>query len=136
MLWKYAANLQQSNFIEITVWHGCFPVTLLHIFITSRTSLEGCSERQIFTQLVPIEKTWRSQNFDFRNLKICLQVSFSRAPIDSTDIIIEFYHFLLEFKNQKSSSKIVWGFFLIYVSFLRCFILNKIIVPCFFVTKL
>ena len=24
-----------SNFIEITLWHGCFPVTLLHIFKTS-----------------------------------------------------------------------------------------------------
>ena len=24
-----------SNFIEITLWHGCFPVTLFHIFKTS-----------------------------------------------------------------------------------------------------
>ena len=24
----------QSNFIEITLWHGCFPVNLLHIFRT------------------------------------------------------------------------------------------------------
>ena len=25
---------QESNFIEITPWHGCFPVNLLHTFIT------------------------------------------------------------------------------------------------------
>ena len=25
---------KQSNFIEIVVWHRCFPVTLLHIFKT------------------------------------------------------------------------------------------------------
>ena len=36
--WKYAANLQenthaevQSNFIEITLWHWCSPINLLHI---------------------------------------------------------------------------------------------------------
>ena len=41
MLWNYAANLLentmpkydlQSNFIEITLQHGCSPVNLLHIF--------------------------------------------------------------------------------------------------------
>ena len=34
----------QSNFIEITLWHGCSPVNLLHIFRTpfSRTPLDGC----------------------------------------------------------------------------------------------
>ena len=44
MFWKYAANLQenthaevrfQSNFIEITLRHGCSPVNLLHIFRTA-----------------------------------------------------------------------------------------------------
>ena len=43
VLWKYAANLQetthaevwfQSNFIEIALRHGCSPVNLLHIFRT------------------------------------------------------------------------------------------------------
>ena len=47
MFWKYAAYLQenthaevrfqlkfQSNFIEITLWHGCSPVNLMHIFRT------------------------------------------------------------------------------------------------------
>ena len=34
----------QSNFIEITLQHGCSPVNLLHIFITPvlRPPLEGC----------------------------------------------------------------------------------------------
>ena len=44
VFWKNAANLQenahtevtllQSNFIKITLWHGCSPVNLLHIFRT------------------------------------------------------------------------------------------------------
>ena len=34
----------QNNFIEITLWHECLPVNLLHIFRTSflRTRLDGC----------------------------------------------------------------------------------------------
>ena len=34
----------QNNFIEITLWHECLPVNLLHIFRTSflRTPLDGC----------------------------------------------------------------------------------------------
>ena len=32
----------QSNFIEITLRHGCFPVNLLHIFRTSFLTLGGC----------------------------------------------------------------------------------------------
>ena len=47
VFWKYAAKLQEhpcwsvismklkSNFIEITLRHGCSPVNLLHIFRTS-----------------------------------------------------------------------------------------------------
>ena len=31
---KYAVNLQQSNFIEITFWHGCSLVNLMHNFRT------------------------------------------------------------------------------------------------------
>ena len=34
VLWKYTANLQESNFIKITLRHGCSPVNLLHIFRT------------------------------------------------------------------------------------------------------
>ena len=41
---------------------------------------------------VTTEKNWHSQNFDFLNLKICLQVSFWEDPIH-TDII-EFWNFL------------------------------------------
>ena len=33
LLRKHDFNLQ-SNFIEITLWHGCSPVNLLHIFKT------------------------------------------------------------------------------------------------------
>ena len=36
---------------------------------------------------VTIHENWRSQDFDFLNLKICLQVSFWGAQ---TDDIIEF----------------------------------------------
>ena len=33
----------QSNFVEITLSHGCFPVNLLHIFRTPlKISLDGC----------------------------------------------------------------------------------------------
>ena len=31
---RYAANLQENTY-EITLWHGCSPVNLLHIFRTS-----------------------------------------------------------------------------------------------------
>ena len=51
VFWKNAANLQenthaevQSNFIEITLWNGCFPVNLLHIFRAPflRTPFDDC----------------------------------------------------------------------------------------------
>ena len=34
----------KSNFIEITLWHGCSPLNLLHILraIFLRTALKGC----------------------------------------------------------------------------------------------
>ena len=34
VFWKYAANLQLCNFIEIALRHGCSTVSLLHIFRT------------------------------------------------------------------------------------------------------
>ena len=41
---RTSRNLQQISFIEITRWHGCCPVNLLHIFRTLFlwTSLGGC----------------------------------------------------------------------------------------------
>ena len=32
---KFTGDPWRSNFIEITLWHGCFPVNLPHIFRTS-----------------------------------------------------------------------------------------------------
>ena len=29
---RYSENMQQSNFIEIALRHGCSPVNLLHVF--------------------------------------------------------------------------------------------------------
>ena len=34
VLWKYAANVQESTYAEIALWHGCFLVHLHHIFRT------------------------------------------------------------------------------------------------------
>ena len=46
---------EQSNFIEIALWNGCFPVNFLHIFRTSfpKTPVEGCfwTERGIWNYL-------------------------------------------------------------------------------------
>ena len=44
----------QSNFIEITLQHGCSPMDLLHIFITLflRTPLDGCFCKEILTSKV------------------------------------------------------------------------------------
>ena len=57
---------------------------------------------------VTIEKKWRTQNFDFLSLKVCLQVRFLGVPTHAD--IIEFLNFLLQLKNQRSGSKTVCGF--------------------------
>ena len=59
---------------------------------------------------VIIEEKWRIENFNFLSLKSCLQVSFWGAPIQA--VIIEFSNFLLQFENQRSGSKTVYGFLL------------------------
>ena len=43
--WRSAISIKlQSNFVEITLWHVCSPVHLLHIFRTPfrKTPMEGC----------------------------------------------------------------------------------------------
>ena len=62
---------------------------------------------------VTTEKNWRSQYFDFLNLKICLQVSFWGALTHAD--IAEFQNFLLQLKNQRSGSKTVYGFSIILI---------------------
>ena len=56
---------------------------------------------------VTFEKKWRTQNFDFRNLKVCLQVSFWGARTHAE--IIEFLNFFA------SRSKTVCGFSIIFI---------------------
>ena len=46
LLWKYAISIKlKSNFIEITLRHGCSPVNLLHIF---KTPMESYFWRFVF----------------------------------------------------------------------------------------
>ena len=64
---------------------------------------------------VSLEKNWRSQNFDFLTLKILeiyYQVAFWGAPNHAD--IIEFSSFLLQPEDQRSGSKIVCGFSIIW----------------------
>ena len=57
---------------------------------------------------VTIKKNWRSQNFEFLSLNICLQFSFWRAPTQAG--IIEFWNFLLQLKNQTTGRKLCVAF--------------------------
>ena len=61
---------------------------------------------------VAIEKMWRTQNFDFLSLKVCLQVSFWGAQTH-TDVI-KLLKFLLQIENQRSGRKTVCGFSIIF----------------------
>ena len=62
MFWKYVANWQENNFIEITLWHRCSPVNLLHIF--SRLFLKNTS-RQLLLRFINFMVLWN---------QICYQV--------------------------------------------------------------
>ena len=62
---------------------------------------------------VTIEKNWRSQTSNFEVSKTYHQVSFWGAPTHAD--IIEFFNFLLQFKNQRSASKTVSGFSIIFI---------------------
>ena len=54
---------------------------------------------------ITVEKRWRTQNFDFIN-------SENLSPCGD---IIEFSGFLLQLKNQRSGSKTVCGFSIIFI---------------------
>ena len=62
---------------------------------------------------VAVEKNWLSQNLIFWVKKNCHQVSFRGAPTHAD--IIEFSAFLLQLKNQRSGSKTVCGFSIIFI---------------------
>ena len=58
------------------------------------------------------EKIWRTQNFDFISLKSSspsFWVALTHPDIN------EFSNFLLQFKNQKSRRKTVYGFSVIFI---------------------
>ena len=62
---------------------------------------------------VTIEKNRPTQNFNFLSLKVPLRVSFWGAPThaDKTELLI----FLLELKNQRSRSRNVCVFSIIFI---------------------
>ena len=72
---------------------------------------------------VTIEKNWCFRNFDFLSLERSLQVSFCRAPAHT--IITEFSNFLLQLENQRSGSKAMCGFLIIFKSKSPYFLLNE-----------
>ena len=60
-----------------------------------------------------LEIKWRTQNFDFTSLKRLFKVSFWGA---ATHVgIIESSNFLLQPKNQRTESKNVYGFSIIFI---------------------
>ena len=59
------------------------------------------------------DKNWCSQKFDFLGLKNLSPGQFCGAPTHAD--IIEFWNFLLLLKNQRSASKIVYGFSIILI---------------------
>ena len=82
MFWKYAANpqenihaevqFQQSNFIEVTLWHECSPVNLLHIFRTIFL-------KNTFGRLFPmLHIWWNIHQFIFCNL---VKTKTSKKPL-------------------------------------------------------
>ena len=85
----------------------------------------------IYLKVTIEEKNWRSQNFDFLSLKNLSSCQFWGAPTHAD--IIEFYTFLLQFKNQVWEQNHLWFFY--YYLFERnydalkskrlCILLNK-----------
>ena len=61
---RYAANFQENTY-EITLWHGCNPVNLLHIF---RTSFPKDTSGRL---LLPIVAYWR-----WFSPRSCLKITF------------------------------------------------------------
>ena len=62
---------------------------------------------------VTIEKKWRMQNFDLIILKSSSPGQFLGAPTHAD--IIKFSNFLLQLKNQRSESKTVCGFSILFI---------------------
>ena len=62
---------------------------------------------------VTIEKKWHTQNFNFLSLKSSSPVSFWRASTHAD--ITESSNFLWQLKNQRSVSKSVCGFSIIFI---------------------
>ena len=103
VLWKrYSENMlqisrrtpllksKQSNFIEITLQHGCFSVTLLHIF---RTSFPKDTSRGLLLQL----KSKKVTNLHFSQTKENLHLSLidnGHLPASSNKEIGVFQNFL------------------------------------------
>ena len=62
---------------------------------------------------ITVEKKWHTLNFYFLSLKSSSPGQFWAAPTHAD--IIEFSNFLLQLKNQKSGSKTVCGFSVIFI---------------------
>ena len=71
----------QSNFMEITLWHDCSPVNLLHIF------QDNFSEEHLWRMLLKLEQL-HDRYFTFKDFlrmflkKIFFVVILSRAPMN------------------------------------------------------
>ena len=73
-----------SNFTEITIWHGCFPVGLLHIF---RTSFLKNTFGRLLLNLNPTASSLKIQTFIF----ILLQEFWNYMQFDLLVTILYFY---------------------------------------------
>ena len=86
----------QSNFIEIALWHGCFPVNLLHIFRTS--SLKNTSGWLLLTIEVKSNSI-----LIFKLLKKCINDKIQ--DLEWTD----FFSFCSFFKDEYIIKEILHG---------------------------
>ena len=86
--WRSVISVKlQNNFIEITLWHGCSPVTLLHIF---RTSFPKKTSGRLLLIFV-LSMNWRNHLWNFKCSHSNLFSSVHLIGITCFDEYFSFY---------------------------------------------
>ena len=103
------------NFFEVTFWHGCFPVNLLHIFVApfyKSTSGELLVKRPLWVKFDGIKKTNSFKTFLFFII-YCFKYSFLDLPLDTeipcfTTTQLGYYPCIPKSLARGSKSKPTW----------------------------
>ena len=125
---KIAANLLKTykqiycNFIEITLWHGCSPVNLRHIF---RTPFTKNNSGRLLPNLVPsasfdikgrqetifLKLHWgRGCCFGMKKLKELLHIFLYIGISLFLYIFIKFLEVLVDFSSKVPLSGFIWKY--------------------------